>query len=220
MNALPLGSAGRIPHPPTNPTPRRTLVTMRRRPALLLAALALAAVLAVGFSQLGDAGGSSSSTAPSAAELRERLAGAPAPLARLHARGNRLLPARSAKAELAAVKGFPVVVNKWASWCEPCRGEFPTFQQVSAELGKEVAFFGLNAQDAREDAGRFLEGYPLSFPSLYDPDLKAAQVFGAASTYFPTTVFYDASGKQTYIHQGPYYEAEELRADIAKYARG
>lgn len=193
---------------------------MRRRRVLLLAAVALAAVLAVGFTQLGAGGASSDAKAPTAAELRERLAGAPAPLARLHARGNRLLPAGSAKAELAALEGYPVVVNKWASWCAPCRGEFPAFQEVSAELGKEVAFLGLNAQDARADAARFLADYPTSFPSIHDPDLKAAKTFGAASTYFPTTVFYDASGKQTYIHQGPYYEAEELRADIAKYARG
>ncbi|MCW3012397.1 MAG: TlpA family protein disulfide reductase [Solirubrobacterales bacterium] len=193
---------------------------MRRRPLLLLAAAALLAVVVVGFVQ-SSGNETSDGRAPTAAELRERLAGAPAPLARLHARANRLLPASSAKRELAALKGFPVVVNKWASWCGPCRAEFPTFQEVGAELGKEVAFLGLDAGDGPKPAAEFLARYPLSFPSLSDPDLEATEALGIGGSFWPTTAFFDATGKQTYVHQGPYLEADDLRADIAKYtARG
>lgn len=193
---------------------------MRRRPLLLLAALALVAVVVVGLLQSSAVETPSRDGVPTAADLRERLAGAPAPLARLHARGNQLIPAQGAEAELEALKGYPVVVNKWGSWCDPCRAEFPTFQRVSAELGREVAFLGLNVQDGFGPASRFLDGHLTSFPSIHDPNLEAAQAFGVASTYNPATIFYDAGGKQTFVHQGPYYEVEDLRADIAKYARG
>ena len=193
---------------------------MRRRPLVLLAALALVAVVVVGLLQTTGSAESTSTGAPTAAQLRERLAGAPAPLARLHARPNALLPASSARRELAALKGFPVVVNKWASWCGPCRAEFPTFQEVSAELGKEVAFLGLDAGDGPGPAAAFLADFPTSFPSISDPDLKATEALGLGGSFWPTTAFYDASGKQTYVHQGPYLTADALRADIAKHTRG
>lgn len=193
---------------------------MLRRPVVLLAALGIVAAVIVGLLQSTGGEASSSAGAPTPAELRERLAGAPAPLARLHARGNQLLDARSAKAELAALKGYPVVVNKWASWCGPCRAEFPTFQEVSAQLGTRVAFLGLNAGDGRGPATKFLEEFPTSFPSIFDPKLKATEDLGLGGSFWPTTAFYDARGKQTYVHQGPYLEATVLRADIAKYTGG
>ena len=193
---------------------------MRRRPVLLLAALALVAVVAVGLLQSGGTEASSSGGAPTAAQLRTRLAGSPEPLAALHARGNQLIDAGDAKAELARLKGYPVVVNKWASWCGPCRAEFPTFQEVSADLGKEVAFLGLNAGDGPKPAAEFLKRFPTSFPSISDPDLEAVEDLGIAGSFWPTTAFFDATGKQTYTHQGPYLDADDLRADIAKYTRG
>lgn len=216
--------ARRIPHRRTGHGKPVSWMAMRRRPVLLVAALALVAVVIVGLLQIGseqEAGSSErDATAPTAAQLRERLAGSPAPLARLHARGNRLLDAKSAKAELAALEGYPVVVNKWASWCGPCRAEFPTFQQVSADLGTEVAFLGLNAGDGPGPAARFLKRFPTSFPSISDPDLEAVGDLGVTGSFWPTTAFFDRRGKQTYVHQGPYLSPADLRADIAKYTRG
>ncbi len=193
---------------------------MRRRTALLaiLAVVALVAVLVVGLR--GDTSGSErrAGDAPTAKELRTMLAGSPAPLARLHARPNALLPARDFPAELARLKGYPVVVNKWASWCGPCRLEFPTFQSVTAKLGKRVAFIGLNSGDAGGGAPeRFLRGFPLSYPSVSDPDNKVAQKLSIAQSW-PTTAFYDRSGRQVYAHQGPYLTDADLLADIRRYA--
>ncbi len=194
---------------------------MRRRTlALLAAAAALVAVVAIGLSQSTGGNGGSDAEPPTPAEARALLAGAPAPLARLHARSSQLLPAASARAELAALRGHPVVVNKWGSWCGPCRTEFPTFQRVSAELGRRVAFLGLDVEDPRGDAAGFLRAHPVSYPSFYDPDLKASQAYGVAATFNPTTFFYDAAGRQTYVHQGPYTTVADLRADIAEYTRG
>ncbi len=191
---------------------------MRRRPVLLaVLAVALVAVVVVGLLQSSPtkeaAGGS-----PDAAGLRTRLAGSPAPLARLHDRPNALLPARTFARELASLKGYPVVVNKWASWCGPCRSEFPTFQAVSAQLGKRVAFLGLNSGDAGGGApATFLRDFPLSYPSVSDPDNVVARKQQIAQSW-PTTAFYDRTGKQTYSHQGPYLTAADLEADIRRYA--
>ena len=191
---------------------------MRRRPLLLFAGLALVAVVVVGLLQSEGTQEPAGDAAPTAAELRERLAGAPAPLARLHARGSQLLPAADAKDELDALKGYPVVVNKWASWCGPCRAEFPAFQRVSVELGTRVAFLGVDAGDGPGPAAKFLDEYPTSFPHISDPELEAVEALGITGSFWPTTAFFDADGRQTHVRQGPYLSAAELRADVEKYA--
>src|SRR6187200_3336231 len=86
------------------------------------------------------------------------LAGAPKPLAELYYQANQLLPGGTSAFEqrLADLKGHPVVVNKWASWCGPCRLEFPWFQDLSAKLGKRVAFVGVDSDDSTAAAKTFL----------------------------------------------------------------
>jgi cytochrome c biogenesis protein CcmG/thiol:disulfide interchange protein DsbE len=110
------------------------------------------------------------------------------------------------------------VVNKWASWCDPCRQEFPYFQRLSVELGREVAFLGVDAKDNADDAREFLRDYPVSFPSYEDPDQDVAQVF-KGHVAFPVTAFYDRRGTLTFVHQGGYASEARLREDIERYAR-
>lgn len=193
----------------------------RRRLLLSLAAVALLAVVAVGLLQSSPQESGDGTPAPSLEEARELLAGAPAPLAGLHRQASAILPgdAEELRARLRELRGHPVVVNKWASWCGPCRAEFPAFQRVSADRGKEVAFVGLNSGDTPAPAKDFLRRFPLSFPSYADPREKAAQDLGVAATY-PMTAFFDARGEQTFIHQGPYLDAEALEDDIDRYALG
>ena len=106
---------------------------------------------------------------PEAAELH----GAPAPLDGLHTQANALLGGGTDAFEAAArlAEGPPVVINKWASWCGPCQAEFPVFESVGAERGKEVAFLGLNG-DRQGPGGesKFLAKRWLPFPSYTDPD--------------------------------------------------
>ena len=109
-----------------------------------------------------------------------------------------------------------MVVNKWASWCGPCRFEFPFFQRLGVQLGKRVAFLGVDAEDNDGDASGFLRRYPVTYPSYTDPDQKVARVFGATLA-FPTTAFYDARGRLTFVHQGAYASEAKLREDIARY---
>jgi cytochrome c biogenesis protein CcmG/thiol:disulfide interchange protein DsbE len=149
------------------------------------------------------------------------LAGSPAPLAALHAQSDRLLPGETAAFEkrIASLRGYPVVVNMWASWCGPCRFEFPTLQKLSARYGKRVAFLGVNSQDSDDAAATFLEEAPVPYPSYTDPDKKIAAALHA-TLGLPDTAFYDRTGKLVYLKQGPYTNPADLQADVQRYALG
>lgn len=191
-----------------------------KRIALALAVLALLAALGAGLAQIGG----STPARPARltlAQMRARLAGSPPQLAALHAQAALVLAGGlpALRARLASLRGRPLVVNKWASWCAPCRAEFPVFQRVSSSLGRRVAFVGIDAGDAsRADALSFLRSFPVPYPSYYDKSGRA----GAAitdSSFTPVTVFYDRRGSQ-YIHQGPYYSVDALERDVRRYALG
>jgi cytochrome c biogenesis protein CcmG, thiol:disulfide interchange protein DsbE len=115
-------------------------------------------------------------------------------------------------------KGKPVVVNKWASWCGPCRAEFPFFGRQAKQLDGEVVFVGVNSNDNDADAHEFLVEFPVPFVSFRDPDLKVAASFNGVQA-FPTTAYYDRQGDLAYVHQGGYLKESDLVEDIDKYAR-
>ena len=148
------------------------------------------------------------------------LAGAPAPLAAVHEQSNELLGggAKGFERRIRALRGYPVVVNKWASWCGPCRFEFPFFQQQAGKRAKSVAFLGVNSDDNDDNAKEFLGKFPVPFPSYTDPSLEVAAVFNGVQA-FPTTAFYDRKGDLAYVHQGGYATEAKLAADIDRYAR-
>ena len=190
---------------------------MRRLHNTIACALATG-ILAVGFSACG-ATGESDGQAGKAPDYNRALAGAPKPLADLYAQGDRLLPGGTAafQRRLAALRGHPVVVNKWASWCGPCREELPFFQRLSARLGKRVAFIGVDGKDSPAAAHTFLEEFPLPYPSYTDPDEDIAGLLGA-TVGFPATAFYDAGGSRVFVKQGQYSSQADLAADIRHYA--
>ena len=160
------------------------------------------------------------SAAPTQKDSTAALEGAPAPLAKLHEQGNQLLNGgrRAFAARLAELRGHPVVVNKWASWCGPCRAEFPFFQKQAIERGKRVAFLGVDSQDNVGDAREFLGQYPVTYPSYKDPDLEIAKQIKAVAA-FPSTVFYDSKGEIAHLKVGGYSKEEQLAEDIERYAR-
>ncbi len=112
------------------------------------------------------------------------------------------------------------MVNKWASWCGPCRFEFPWFQSLAEKRGGQIAFLGVNSNDSSGSAETFLSELPLPYPSYSDPDLKIAQDLGGPPQAFPTTTYYDGSGKQVFTHPGVYANEADLVADVNKYAAG
>jgi cytochrome c biogenesis protein CcmG/thiol:disulfide interchange protein DsbE len=193
-----------------------------RRLLLPIGVLALTVVLVVGLLQAGDDGGARETAAPpfDLEEALGRLGGAPPPLAALHERSSELVDGgRSAfERRLRTLEGTPVVVNKWASWCGPCRFEMPVFQQVATARGKEIAFLGLNSGDRTPAAERFLREFPVPFPSYEDPDEDIARSLTAPTNY-PMTIFLDKRGEIAKVHAGPYRTRRALSADIDRYVR-
>ncbi len=174
-------------------------------------------VLATGGCGASGSGGGQGGKHP---DYAKALAGSPPALAALHAQADKLLPggADAYEKRIAALKGHPVVVNVWASWCGPCRYEFPSLQRLSARYGKQVAFLGVNYEDSESNAGEFLAEDPISYPSYSDPDKKIGGALGVSG--LPDTAFYDREGKLVFFKQGVYASEADLRADIQHYALG
>jgi cytochrome c biogenesis protein CcmG/thiol:disulfide interchange protein DsbE len=183
--------------------------------AALIVTVALA-LAACGSGDDGDAGAGNRES--KAVDYEEALADAPPPLADLYAKGDALLDGglEAFEAQLAELRGYPVVVNKWASWCGPCRFEFPFFQSQAAKRGTEMAFLGIDSEDSEEAARTFLEELPLPYPSFSD-DGEIADELNARE--FPATAFYDSSGELVHTKLGGYASEAELAADIDRYAR-
>lgn len=154
--------------------------------------------------------------APSYTKMTEA---APPKLADVYAAGGTLIEGGSDafRAQVEALKGYPIVINKWASWCGPCREEFPYFQQEAADRGDRVAFLGINSNDSNDAAETFLRDHPVPYPSFSDPDEAIANEEGA-SPEFPSTIFYNADGEKTFVHRGLYTSQDDLAADIDRYA--
>ena len=120
-------------------------------------------------------------------------------------------------AELEAA-GLPVVVNKWASWCGPCREEFPDFQAQAIERETEVAFVGVLSNDGSDTGETFLAEFPTPYPSYLDSDQEIARDLGIDRA-FPTPLFIDSDGEVAFTKFGPYLSGDELAADIERYAQ-
>ena len=181
-------------------------------PLLTLIAVLLAALAAGGCGSAAESGDGSHPN------YAKSLAGSPPPLAAIHKQANDLLSGGQSAFEkrVAQLHGYPAVVNVWASWCGPCREEFPVLQQLSARYGKQVAFLGVNSEDSDDAAATFLREEPLSYPSYTDPSKDIYEAVGAIG--MPATAFYDRDGKLVYVRQGGYGKEADFRADLERYA--
>lgn len=110
---------------------------------------------------------------------------------------------------LSELRGRPVVVNVWTSWCPPCREEMPALQRVyEAYQERGVVMLGLNStvQDEREKALTFAAEQGLTFSILFDEQGDATRLYQVRA--LPTTFFIDAQGKiQEVVAGGPMSEA-------------
>jgi len=188
-----------------------------RRVLVILGFVVLAVVVVVGLRSAPRDSGEVKNAAPSSAEVERAYAGSPAPLARLHGQQDQIITGgEDAFGDtIRDLRGYPVVVNLWASWCTPCRAEFPIFQRTSVALGRKVGFLGVLIQDKRPSAQRFLKQFPLTYPSIDDADRGVIRELRAVGV--PSTAFYDREGKLAFLHQGVYREEEDLHKDIQRY---
>jgi len=111
---------------------------------------------------------------------------------------------------LAQLRGKPVVLNFWASWCAPCRAEMPVLARAWQRHRQHVHFVGVNVLDEPDQARRFAEELQVPFPSVLDPrgdTLRWYRVVG-----LPTTVFVSKDGELAALHAGPFVGPEGERA--------
>lgn len=100
--------------------------------------------------------------------------------------------------------GKPIVLNFWASWCGPCKSEFPEFQTAYEEYGEEIEFLMVNMTDGRREtkelADAFIQSEGYSLPVYYDVNQDGAYTYGVYS--LPTTYFIDSQGNLVAYAQG------------------
>lgn len=190
---------------PSRP-PRRPVAT-----SFLLAALI---ALAVGIGIRQDRPPTDGATGPIAqvAPASDRLAALPtAPEAGALAPNFRLRAATGETIELADLRGTPVFINFWASWCFFCLTEMPAIQRVSEEYGDTVVMLGVNISDTPEDIAAYAANNGIHYPLPMDTERAVMEAYGVRR--MPTSIFIDADGVVSSVVYGVIVP-DQMRANI------
>ena len=102
---------------------------------------------------------------------------------------------------LAELRGTPVVVNIWASWCGPCRQEAPLLAEAAKTYGQRVQFLGVDILDSIGGATAFEQEFHIPYPSVFDPTGSIRDGFGFLGQ--PDTIFFGADGSRVATLSGP-----------------
>lgn len=114
----------------------------------------------------------------------------------------------------ASLRGKVVLVNFWATWCEPCREEMPSIERLRASLeGRPFAVLAVNLAEPESRIQKFLDTMPLRFPILLDRDTKTTRAWQAK--VLPATYIVGADGAIRYRHVGELdWSKPEVRKQI------
>ena len=115
----------------------------------------------------------------------------------------------STPVSLSGLRGTPLVVNVWASWCQPCAEEMPYLVGVAEAARGQVAFLGIDYADRRCPARDFLADFAAPYPSVEDPDGRTRAPLGFLGP--PWTYFVDDSGRIVGDHRGQLRSEAQLR---------
>ncbi|MGH2447847.1 MAG: TlpA family protein disulfide reductase [Chloroflexota bacterium] len=154
---------------------------MKRALWTAVIAIPLIVLLATGFSHDPDV-------------IASPLVGKPAPAFSLRDLSGR-------RVSLSSLRGRPVLVNFWASWCLSCKVEHPSLLAAWRKFGKHVAFVGIDYQDQASDARAYLRQHGGDWPILQDPGSVTAVNYGVSGV--PESFLIDARGVVRYKFQGP-----------------
>ena len=109
-------------------------------------------------------------------------------------------------ASLADFRGKPVLLNVWASWCDPCQEEMPLLEKAHRRMAAAGGtVLGVDVQDDQQTALDFLRSKRVTFPSLRDRDRTYVHEFGVAG--YPESFLIDAQGRVIAISRGPVDQA-------------
>ncbi len=112
------------------------------------------------------------------------------------------------KVDLSDYRGHPVIVNFWASWCQPCVKEMPLIDQVYQEAPDRFRLISVNVGDTKGTVNEFLTEHGISFPVLIDATGKAAESYRVSA--LPATFAIDAEGRLSHAGIGELTEAGQL----------
>lgn len=115
---------------------------------------------------------------------------------------------------LADLRGQGVVVNFWASWCDPCRVEMPLLAEAAQTNQGQITFVGVNILDREPAARAFLAEFGVTYPNGPDPGNRWARQFGTSGV--PATFFIDGEGVVRSVVLGPVVGAAELERHLAR----
>ena len=122
---------------------------------------------------------------------------------------------RDGDLSLGELRGFPVVLNFWASWCIPCRDEAPALEAAARAHRGRVVFLGVDVQDFASDARSFVRKYDVPYASARDGDGSVYDAYGL--TGVPETYYLDARGRAVAHSPGP-VSREDVESGIAAVA--
>ncbi|MFC4601308.1 TlpA family protein disulfide reductase [Cohnella hongkongensis] len=115
-----------------------------------------------------------------------------------------------ASIDLQNYRGQPVIVNFWASWCQPCVTEMPLIDEVYRSASDQFRLISVNVGDTKGTVNEFLTKYGLSFPVLIDATGKTAELYRVSA--LPATFAIDAEGRIRHAGIGQITETEQLFA--------
>lgn len=114
--------------------------------------------------------------------------------------------------DLSALRGTPVLVNLWASWCGPCREEMPVLQAAHDQYGDQIQFLGVDTKDTTNAGAALLDDIGVTYPQVVDPEGELLNDLGVPG--LPVTVLIDGDGRIAATHAGP-LESESLEELLA-----
>jgi cytochrome c biogenesis protein CcmG, thiol:disulfide interchange protein DsbE len=123
---------------------------------------------------------------------------------------------RPGELRLSSLRGKAVVLNFWASWCDPCEKEAPALQAAAKRWGKQVVVLGVDVNDFRGDARGFMRKYGLTYPVVHDNKNVTSPKYGL--TGLPETFFIDRRGRVVRHIPGE-VRAAELRSGVEEALR-